>query len=559
MKGVGHVYDRQNWGEHMEATSNVRAGCRAPEGVGWIGRYRVCVALLMAAGLASGCASSLHNWVANGFKVGPNYCQPGAPLEAQWIDFHRDERIRDESPDTSSWWTVFDDAKLNELVNLALQQNLTLRTAGTRILEARAIRGIAVGGLFPQTQQAIGAFSRVSESGNVANPVNDLHYNLWEGGFNLSWELDFWGRFRRGIEAADAELNSSVESYDDVLVILLSEVATNYVQIRTFQERLRLARDNVKSQSQTMDVAQKRFNEKAISKIDLLEMRNNVAQTKALAETLELGLRRANDALCVLMGIPPRDLIAEPMVAEGPLPAAPPQVAVGIPAELLRRRPDIRRAERLVAAQSARIGIAQSDLYPHFAINGVLDWQTRNLNQLFTPQSLSGAVGPAFTWNILNYGRLVNLVRLEEARFEGLVYTYQNTVLTAQREAEDALVGFVRSQEQEKNLRDAVAALSEAEQLALSEATEGGRNYNRLYVIQFRKTQQQDDWAVSRGDIALNLIGIYRALGGGWQIRLQSSAPASAMVIADDAPAPTPPEGKRAASTTSAAGKSPRR
>lgn len=502
-----------------------------------IAYYLFALTILVATSLSTGCTTSLRQWTQNCFKVGPNYCEPAAPVESQWIDYQKDPRLSSEIVDTSTWWTVFNDPKLNNLMVLASRQNLTLRSAGMRILQARAVRGIAAGNLFPQTQQAVGDFTRRQLSQNVANPFHTTNFDQWDAGFNLSWELDFWGRFRRGVESADAALDASIENYDDVLVILLSDVATSYVNIRTFQERLHLAQANVKSQENTQKVAQTRFDAKAISKLDLLQCRDNYSQSKALVQTLENGLRRENNALCILLGIPPHDLTHDPCVGEGSMPAAPADVAVGIPAELLRRRPDIRRAERLVAAQSARIGIAESELYPHFAINGVLQWQSENMVNFFDAKSTAGIIGPVFTWNILNYGRLSNAVHGEEAKFNELVYIYQDTVLKAAGETENAIIGFLTSQDQEANLRDAVAAVSEAEGLCLLEAQQGGKDYNRIYVIQLQKTLQEDQWATSKGDISINLINIYRALGGGWQIRLRSGTEDFGVAVADG-PAP---------------------
>jgi NodT family efflux transporter outer membrane factor (OMF) lipoprotein len=427
---------------------------------------------------------------------------------------------------------------------------LTLRAAGTRIVQARAVRSIAVGSLFPQTQQATDDYTRNQLSQNVANPFNVAHYDQWDLGGNLSWELDFWGRFRRGIESADAALEASVANYDNVLVMLLSDVATSYVNMRTYQERLRLVRDNVQSQEKTLALATKRFNAKVITKLDMLQCRDNVAVSKALVQTLDIGLRQQNNALCILLGIPPCDLTGDPRVGDGAIPCVPSQVCAGVPCDLLRRRPDVRQAERLAAAQSAQIGIAESELYPHFAINGVFQWQAENVNRLFEPTSVAGSIGPTFTWSILNYGRLCNGIVNQRAKFQELVLTYQNTVLKAGSEVENGIVGFLKWQDEEVNLKDAVASLAEAERLCLLEAQQGGKDYNRLYIIQLEKTRQEDQWATSQEEIVLNLIDIYRALGGGWQLRLAcpggkestavADAPLPEAVLPEEIPAPLP-------------------
>ncbi len=480
------------------------------------GKLAVCAAAVSLMLTMGGC--SLPQWYRNGFKVGPNYCEPPAAVEPQWIDYQRDPRISEAPVDTSSWWTVFNDPILNVLVKSAAQQNLTLRVAGTRILQAQAVRGVSAGNLFPQVQQAFGSYDRVQVSETIANSPPVKNFDTWSSGFNLAWELDFWGRFRRGLESADAALDASVEGYDNVLVLLLSDVASTYVQIRTIQEQLRLVRANVALQEQSLTIAKAQFDAGQADASDTLQTRNNVEQTRALIPGLESALRRANNALCILLGEPPCDLVAE--MAEGPIPVAPAAVALGIPAELLRRRPDIRQAERIVAAQCAQIGVAESELYPHFSISGALQWQARDLADLYSPASVGGAVGPAFVWNILNYGRIKNSVFQQQALFEEAVFNYQNTVLDAQREAEDAIVGFLKAQDQTESLRLAVKDIQALNSVLLTQANAGATDFNRVFVVQAATTAQQNTLAASQGEIALNLIRIFRALGGGWQIRL---------------------------------------
>ncbi len=297
---------------------SAKLGTAAPR----LGRV-VCAVVLAAAGLSAGCANSLRDWAGNGFKVGPEYCTPAAPVQSQWIDYEKDPRVSLGKIDASAWWTVFNDPKLDALMHQASCQNLSLRVAGARILQAKALRGIAVGNIFPQTQQATADYNRVALSQNVANPQSTPFYNQFDAGFNLSWELDFWGRFRRAVESADAALNSSIEGYDNALVLLLSEVATSYVELRVAQEQMRRTAENIQSQEQVLAVAQKRFDAKVITKLDLLQVRDNVAQSKANLQGLRNKARLASDALCVLLGLPPHDLTADPMVGDGPVPVVP--------------------------------------------------------------------------------------------------------------------------------------------------------------------------------------------------------------------------------------------
>jgi NodT family efflux transporter outer membrane factor (OMF) lipoprotein len=487
--------------------------------------------------LSSGC-TSFGEWVHNGFKVGPNYHKPPAPVASEWID-SRSRGVNVATKDLCGWWTAFNDPKLNALIEMAYQQNLTLRSAGTRILAARAQRNIAVGTLFPQTQEAFYDYRHTQASANTANPIPNRFFDDNAIGFNLSWELDFWGRFRRGIEAAEAELDVSVENYDDALVLLISEVASTYVEIRVFQQRIKYVEDNIAYQTEFVKEAESRQKGGAGRLIDQAQMRSNLYDTRSLKEQFEIGLRQANNRLCVLLGIPVRDLLPE--LGEGDIPGwdIPPEVAVGMPADLLRRRPDLRRAERQVAAQSARIGIATANLYPRISLVGSLGYEAENFSDLFSSRSFFGTIGPSLHWDILNYGRLVNGIRFQDAQFQTAVLDYQQLALVAGREVEDALVLFLRSQSRTRQLtesaREAKIAVEQANELRKALKFD----FNQAFVTTNFLVQEQDKLAQSRGDIALGFIQIYKALGGGWEIRLPPRAPVPAPGPGH-APAPGP-------------------
>ncbi|MCI0639223.1 MAG: efflux transporter outer membrane subunit [Gemmataceae bacterium] len=484
------------------------ATCRAS-------RWALGVLALGLVASLSGC-TSLDEYVSNGFKVGPNYQKPPAPVASAWID-SKSKGVNVASPDLDRWWSVFNDSKLNSLIDQAYSQNLDLRTAGTRILAARATRNIAAGNLFPQLQEAFADISRNGLSGSTANPIPDRFFDNSAVGFNLAWEIDFWGRFRRGVESADAELDASIENYDDALVLLLSDVASTYIEIRVFQQRIKYAAENILIQTELVKQAEDRLKGGVGRKIDQGQMRSNLTDTQALKEQLEIGLRLANNRLCILLGVPVRDLLPE--LGDQPLPPTPPEVIVGIPAELLRRRPDLRRAERLVAAQSARIGIATSNLYPRFSLLGTLGYEAENFSDLFTSKSFIGSIGPNMRWDILNYGRLVNGIRFEDARFQTTVLDYQSAVLRAGREVEDGVVLFLRSQAQVKHLTESAkeAKIAADESVILSKDVKF--DLNRAFVTSNFLVTQQDKLAVAEGDIAQGLIQVYRALGGGWEIR----------------------------------------
>jgi NodT family efflux transporter outer membrane factor (OMF) lipoprotein len=480
----------------------------------WLGHLAVALSLC----IFGGCG--LNQWVHNGFKVGPNYSKPAVPVAPHWIDY-RNPDIKSVPVNLACWWMVFNDSALNDLVVTASRQNINLRVAGMRILESRYRRAIAVGEPFPQLQETTGSATRNKISTAMANtfPGMNSRFNNVELGFNAMWELDFWGRFRRAVEVADAELDVSIENYDDVMVMLLAEVASAYVELRTFQQRLSYATNNVASQEGSLRIAEDKLRNGVATQRDVEQARTVLEQTRALVPEFESGVRLASNRLCILLGIPPWDLAAR--LGQTPIPKAPPEVAVGIPADLVRRRPDVRRAEREVAAQSARIGIAQSDLYPHITINGTFGWAAQSFGDLFDGnRSTFGSVGPAFRWDILNYGRLLNAVKVQDAIFQETAYAYQQKVLEAGREAEDGIVRFLKSQRASKSLDLAERAAAATRDITTNQYRQGVVEFTAVYIAESELAQVQDRAAGARGAIAQSLIALYRALGGGWEIRL---------------------------------------
>ena len=494
------------------------------------------VLALLLLPLVTGC-TSFSEYIHNGFKVGPNYGRPPAPVEEDWIDAG-DKRLREDDSNIDQWWTVFQDPVLNGLVQNAYRQNLTLREAGFRVLQARAQRGIVVGEFFPQTQVNDGGFTSNGVSVNVANrqATPDRWFSQWDYGFGLGWELDFWGRYRRAIESADAELDASVEDYDDVLVTLLADVGANYVQYRTLEQRLDLARASVKLFGDMLLVPKARYEADESNRVSYDLAQANLAQAQALVAQLEISERQAENRLCILLGMTPRDLEKE--LGKMPIPGAPAEVAVGIPADLLRRRPDVRRAERDAAAQSAEIGVAESEFYPHISLVGTLGWSSEDLNNLLNEPSLRGSAGPSFRWNILNYCRLRNNVEYQDARFQELVTRYQQTVLQAGGEVENSIVSFLKSQERARALNASAAAWRDGTSLLETQYRGQMIDYSQVGYFAQNLLEQQDQAAQAQGDVALALVEIYRALGGGWQIRFGAGADAAKVEIPQTAPAP---------------------
>ena len=481
----------------------------------WLG----CILGLVCLATGSGCAN-LNAWVKNGFKVGPHYGRPCAPIAGDWIDAGNPQ-LSPAPPDHDAWWTTFNDPVLNGLVATAHEQNFTLREAGFRVLEARHRRAIAKGELFPQQQTFDGSFDRINLSRNMANAgiFLDKAFDQWSTSFGISWELDIWGRFRRAVEESDARLDAEVENYDAVLVLLIAEVAEAYVDVRGLERQIQIAENNRQIQRDSLSLAQVRLEGGLTSELDPRQAEIQLAQTEALIPFLETQKRQAENLLCVLLGLPPQrvdELIGRTAV----IPVPPPQIAVGIPAELLRRRPDVRRAERLVAAESARIGVAESELYPHFYLSGNVGLMSENLSDLFASGSSFGRVGPSFQWNILNYGRIVNNVRAEEAKLEQLAAKYQQAVLAADEEAENAIVAFLNAQRQTVFLQQSVTAARRSVELVQVQYKAGTTDFNRVFTLETVLVQEDNRLIQSQAEIARSAIQLYRALGGGWQIRL---------------------------------------
>ncbi len=502
---------------------------------------QACFALLVCLTFSGLSGCGLKQWAHNHFMVGPNYCPPVEPAASNWIDY-ADSRVISSPADLSAWWTTFNDPVLNGLVQTAHYQNLTLREAGARILEYRARLQFAEGTMFPQVQEAVGSFTNTRKSANTANSPPDLKFNTWDAGLNASWEIDFWGRFRRGIEAADAELDASVENYDDVLVLLLADVARAYTDLRTFQQRLNYAHSNVSSQEHSLRITEDKLRAGAATERDVQQARTVLEETRSLIPTYEAAVRLANNQLCVLLGTPPRDMTAE--LGEASIPSAAPEVAVGIPANLVRRRPDVRRAERELAAQSARIGIATTNLYPHLGLNGSIGVTAQDFDDLFDgSQSVSGGFGPYFQWDLLNYGRLTSLIDIQDARFEQLLWAYQQQVLVAGREAEDGIISYLRGQERVRNLKASAEAAERTVEITFDQYRQGIVDFTAVFLASSVLATQQDQLAAAQGATTQSLIDLYRALGGGWEIRLNRG---TVMSQAADGPAaatsePEPP------------------
>jgi len=465
-------------------------------------KHRHLWALLTAATL-SGC-----------IRLGPDFESP----RQDWID-HWDSNAltaisqQHPQPDTRQWWVQFDDPLLERLIDIADVQNPNLRIAALRILEARAQLGIARSGRYPQLQQASAEALYLDR--NQYNGDNELDSSAWQygSGFDIGWELDFWGRYSRAIESADASYFAAQANYEDALVLLRAQVAQTYFALRTAEARLRIARDNAKLQRRSLEITERLFNSGNSAELDLQQAKTQYLGTLSTVPELETQVGQTRNTLAVLIGQPPNSL-PELSAETGLVPLVDQAQLTDVPANLLLRRPDVRAAELQVAAQSALIGVAESDLYPSISLLGSIGWSASSLSG--SPDTVSLGAGPNLTWNIFDYGRLRNNVRVQDARLQQLIEAYRDRVRQAAREADDAATGLSKALERERILREASFSAKRSLTLATAQYREGYSDFQRLLDAQRALFAQQDGYLVARSAALSNLIDLYRALGGGW-------------------------------------------
>ena len=447
--------------------------------------------------------------------LGPDFSQPPVPWLQDWSGGAwrtlADEASRRADPRDDEWWRYFDDPLLDQLVAEAQRLNPGVRTAGMRIMEARAQLGIAASGLYPQLQQvnaeALHTGSRGSDGRGTA---------FWSAGlaFDLAWELDFWGKFKRGIESADAAYFASIAQYDDVQVLVAAQAASLYASIRTTELRLRIANENAAIQARSLEITERLFRSGNDAELDVQQARSQYLSTLATIPEIESSLRQTRNALCVLLARPP-DALPELQQGRANIPDAPLEVIVDVPAELLRRRPDVRAAEMQLAAQSAQIGISEAALYPSIALVGSVGLAATTFGS--SEGTLNWALGPALVWNVFDYGRLTNQVLVQDARFQQLYEQYQDVVLRAARELDDAATSFAYTRAQIEILRDAVQAARRSLDIATVQYREGLVDFQRVLDSQRALFSQQERLVTSQGSVAQHLITVYKAMGGGWQ------------------------------------------
>ncbi len=472
-----------------------------------------CAAILGLAILAGGCS------------VGPNYQKPDVAVAPGWKEAQQ-SGVDTRSADLSRWWQSFNDTLLNSLAERTVQSNLDLRLAEARIREARAARAVTAAGAWP-TIDVSGSYSRSRNSSNAlagssqgggGSPSSGggaVEQDLFKTGFDASWEIDVFGGVRRSVEAANATLEASVEGRRDVLVTLLGDVAKNYIDLRGLQRRLAVARDNLMAQQETLDLTRVRFEAGLANDLDAAQAEARVNTTAAQIPTLESSLKQAAYALDVLLGLQPGALWDE-LSKETAIPRLPPEIPVGLPSELLRRRPDIRRAERQLAAATAQVGVATADLFPKFSLTGAFGFQSISASDWFTGGSRIWSVGPTIRWPIFDAGKIRANIEVRNAQQEQALRLYEKTVLTAFQDVETSLVNYSKEQARYRSLINAVAANRRAVQMANELYLKGLNDFLNVLDAQRSLYSAENDLAQSEAAMASNMVSLYKALGGGW-------------------------------------------
>ncbi|AIV07750.1 membrane protein [Vibrio harveyi] len=470
--------------------------------------------------------------------LGPDYVHPEqTALPSDWSLEKAAQDTQQSEQKLQQWWQQFNDPTLNQLVEMASQQNLDLEAAGLRIVQARSLLGISTGLQYPQVQTV---------SGNLARAyVNDQGVNNAALSFDAGWEMDIWGKYARGIESAEAGYYASIASYHDIMVTITAEVARNYINYRTFQERILLSRRNIEIQERVVNITQVQFDSGNVTELDVQQAKNQLFNTKAAQPSLEIAMKQSRTALALLLGVLPEDVekllqsdgFAQRMAdyenqfkSSGRKPALsgndersivprPPLLDNKVDANLVMRRPDLQVSEMQARAQSAQIGVAETALYPSFSLFGSIgiDSTVPDGSSFSFSDSLTMVVGPTFSWNIFQYGRVKNNIRFEDAKFQETLTNYNKKVLQAVNEVTNALEAYDLYLEQKSLRLQSVNSSIRAFNISMTQYENGQISFERLLNSVEKMTRAEDSYATIKGNVANQVVALYKALGGGWE------------------------------------------
>lgn len=483
-----------------------------------------------------------------GCTVGPDYSKPEIQASSGFENASAAASgsfasVTSTDPaDLREWWKSLGDPMLDSLIERGMAQSPDVRLALARLREARAQRGVSESRAYP-VLDAVGGYSRSRGSENAFGPggAPGRVSNLFTAGLDAGWEIDVFGGVRRGIEAADADLEASEWSRRDVLVTLTSEIARNYVEYRGFQKRMEVLEEAVRVQAETQQVAKVRLDAGIAPELDYAQATALLESRRSLVPVVAIQMQQSLHRLGVLLGGMPTSL-REELAAKGAIPSTPPRVPVGLPTDLLQRRPDIRRAERELASATARIGVTTADLYPKFTLTGTLGMQADAFNTWGSLTSHYWSIGPGVRWNAFDAGRIRNNIEAADARAQQSLAMYDKTILSAFEEVENRLVAFTQEQSRWNSLRDAVAANQRAVDLATDLNRAGIRDFLNVLDSQRALYDTQDQLVQSEVSVTTGLIALYKSLGGGWEGQLLAPALDDARVKNPPAPSSTEAE-----------------
>lgn len=453
--------------------------------------------------------------------VGPDYQKPQTKIDANW---QTDKTVHQTPVEDEAWWESFHDPVLTSLINEGYKNNLSLQSAGVKVLQARATLAQSVGELYPQSQGLSGNYTHQDiGKGNTLSGLIPSSFDTASYAFSSAWEIDFWGKYRRAIQSNDASFLSSIAAYDYALVSLTAGIASTYVAIRTYETQLTVTENNIQIQKESLRIAQARYQSGQVSLLDVQQALTQLNQTEAGLPSIQISLQEQKDALAVLLGTTPNKINGL-LKGKRKIPVAPSSIAVGIPKDILRQRPDVHQAELQAIAQSEAIGAVKAQLYPALSLSGSFGGSSSDINDssvdnIFQWSNHTVSIGPSLSLPLLNYGQLTNQVRAQDAIFQQAILNYQNTVLNAQREVQDGIANYSESQKMVKSLLIANTAAQKTTELALIRYKSGETDYTTVLDAEQEQLSVQTSLTTAQGDIPQGLISLYRALGGGWQIR----------------------------------------
>lgn len=453
--------------------------------------------------------------------VGPDYQEPKKEVATHWLN--TTARVKEDPIQDADWWKTFHDDTLTALIYQGYRNNLTIQMVAMKVMQARAQLAQSVGELYPQQQAILSNYTYQRIGGGSLQGLLPPSFDTAQFGVTANWELDFWGKYRRAIQANDAAFLASIAAFDDAMVTLLADIASTYINIRTTERLIEVTKANIQIQRTSLQIAQSRYKAGETSLLDVEQASTELFETESTLPGEISSLQRQKDALGVLLGITPDQV--DPLLGKKKgIPKAPPEVLVGIPKETLAQRPDVHQARLEAMGQAAGIGAVKANLFPSLSLAGTFSFASSNIGQssvsdLFNWSNRTISAGPSLTWPLFNYGQITNAVRIQDAVYQQALFNYLNVVLQAQQEVQDNMTQYIESQKAMRYLTKANQSAVESTKLALIRYREGESDYTTVLDVERQQLRVQTSLTNATGDVSISLVALYRSLGGGWQIR----------------------------------------